>query len=662
MVSISQDTYDRFLSSLEAFESSTLAKNERKSRLLSLIEVLLQEKEALAFLYEYIPRLTAAGLFTNTVWEKPQNLVPGLVGGTLLAPFPTAILELLSELRLLAMTEGRIRHPQFTAEQATHFLQHVLVKNFDYIAEDFTALSWKSYPEKDLKKIRFLFDFLIEKIHIASLKALFCEEIETQAAIRPILDHKIKNLLTFIQQKVPLDVRNPIDKKIGEYHNALFKASPSIAAIDSLEAYGVALKNMDKQALKEECIQVGFQMKQTSVVSPYHLKLLQFVAQIQPAFVPEVLCLNDHGKVEYQRHQALVLVIISKYLTFAKQYAVYGLSRVLERNLFSQKIALNAFNRLLQIKIHPRIGQQLQKGNLSNHEASPIQLLVSGVLSVLGQPLGVRQGNNPTCQSARGISMWSRNAPGKLLNLVIDAATTNNLIFRYKSALIESAKTSKGLVHSLDYKLDPVSIVLVPHLDKVYNEMMVRASYQHPEVDPHAHVNPAFYGHWIQTGFLSVFNSIEKAVERFDEFVRIFYASFHPEYNGGHHLAYPVPLGIFITNATGLLQGFHAISLLRFAQRPDGQWRVYFFNPNSEGRQDWGQGIHPTVTGNGEYHGESSLPVYQFVARLYAYHYNKLRINERRKVLQMGKVLQIEKLAQESWGRSYRWMAIKTQK
>ena len=143
---------------------------------------------------------------------------------------------------------------------------------------------------------------------------------------------------------------------------------------------------------------------------------------------------------------------------------------------------------------------------------------------------------------------------------------------------------------------------------------------------------------------------------KFDEFVKTFYASFHPEYNGGHHLAYPIPLGIFITNAAGTLQGFHAISLLRFGQHPEGQWRVYFFNPNSEGHQDWGQGIRPTVAGNGERYGESSLPVYQFVARLYAYHYNKLRVGDWIGKVPAGIVKKVEKLAKESWGKSYWWV------
>ncbi|MCB0584333.1 MAG: hypothetical protein KDD06_03260, partial [Phaeodactylibacter sp.] len=132
-------------------------------------------------------------------------------------------------------------------------------------------------------------------------------------------------------------------------------------------------------------------------------------------------------------------------------------------------------------------------------------------------------------------------------------------------------------------------------------------------------------------------------------------ASFHPQYNGGHHLIYPVPLGIFITDASATMLGYHAVSLLRIEQSPAGEWRAYFFNPNSEGRQNWGQGIHPTVSGNGEFHGESSVPVHQFASRVYAFHYNNLRLEGIEENVPEAIVENVEKLARESWGRKYRW-------
>jgi hypothetical protein len=146
-------------------------------------------------------------------------------------------------------------------------------------------------------------------------------------------------------------------------------------------------------------------------------------------------------------------------------------------------------------------------------------------------------------------------------------------------------------------------------------------------------------------------------VEKYDEFVRIFYASFHPDYNGGHHLIYPVPTGIFITDSSAQMLGYHAISLLRIEKAPEtGAWRAYFFNPNSQGKQDWGQGIQPTVWSNGERHGESSLPVDEFVSRVYAFHFNELRLEDKQDMVPVGTVAKVTKLSKESWGRKYRWI------
>jgi hypothetical protein len=54
--------------------------------------------------------------------------------------------------------------------------------------------------------------------------------------------------------------------------------------------------------------------------------------------------------------------------------------------------------------------------------------MVAGVISVLGQPLGIGQGMNPTCQTARGISLWSLHAPGYLLELIPRAARDGDMI------------------------------------------------------------------------------------------------------------------------------------------------------------------------------------------------------------------------------------------
>lgn len=121
-------------------------------------------------------------------------------------------------------------------------------------------------------------------------------------------------------------------------------------------------------------------------------------------------------------------------------------------------------------------------------------------------------------------------------------------------------------------------------------------------------------------------------------------------------MLYPNPVGIFITSSGGKLLGFHAISMLRVGKVEDGSTRVYFLNPNNEGRQNWGQGIRPTVFGFGERPGESSLPFEHFLARVYAFHYNSIAYEEKEDDdLRMKLINKVEKLSRESWGESYTW-------
>lgn len=645
----------RFSADVSKLEQApSFVKKDRRRPVLSQANLLLRTPEGRDFVYAQIPRLISAGIFLETVWEHPQNLVAGLVRGTILSGSVSSTMEALSELRLLAVMEGGLSYPAFSADQARHFLEDVLVKNFDLAFEPVETIAWRDYHEGDLRKARLLLELIRPKIPLGSLKERLLEEIETNLAHRPIVTTKVEGMLAATHARLELDPASPIDEQLAIFQRVLFGPTESARDRKDQSDYLACLQVMDRAELATECQTIGRQMLATGLVSRFQATLLRYVAQEQPQLVPDLLALDAHGRADYERHQAFVRMLIAEFITPAMRQGVYGLARVLQRNLLSRKIAWHAFNRLIRIKVHPEIARKLMLGNQSGLEASPIQLLVNGILCVLGHPLGVRQGNNPTCQSARGISMWSRNAPGKLLNLLIDAATTNNIIIRYEGELLESATSGEGLVNELDFKLDPVSIVLVPHLDKIYNEMMRRAGLRYPHADPHISVNPAFYGHWIQTGFRSVFNPVLQCIDRFEEFVRIFYASYHLEYNDGHHISYPVPLGIFITDAAANRRGYHAISLMR-VEEWEGQWRAYFFNPNSEGKQNWGQGIEPSVIGNGEKHGESSLPFEELVARVYAFHYNQLRLGDKLQEVPGEWVQKVERLAKESWGRAYNW-------
>ncbi len=647
---------ERFFESLEELrQAPTFMRPQRLERLMSAVDALQRTAGGMRFLYHELERLLEADVFGGSLWADPGRLVPGLVGGTLVAGHPSSTMEVLSELRLLALAEGRGSHVAMSTMQARQFLEDAIVANFELLFEDFAEPSWQEVSGGERQKIDHLFSLLLEFIPLDALKGKIHEVVQTLVAHRPVVTTRVEKMLRVVDKRLNLSPTESPDRQLLRFVEAFLHPSELANRCGDAEAYAIHLSTLDPMVLQAEARRYGQHLKETGLVSDFHLRLLRYLAAERPELVPEVLQLDAHGRAEFERHRSFILLLIGEFIQPALPNALYGLARVLERNLLSRPITWNALNRLLRVEVHPRVEKVLLKANHTTHPATAHQLLIGGTLSVLGHPLGVRQGNNPTCQSARGISMWSRHAPGKLINLLIDAATADNLSFRFEGELVESSKTGPGLVHRFDYKLDPVSVVLVPHLDRIYNFMMQRAAAKHVGDDPHVFVNPAFYGQWIQTGFISVYNPLTGAIEGYERFVRIFFASFHPEYNGGHHLAYPVPLGIFITDAAANMLGYHAVSLLRIDKDATDTWRAYFFNPNSEGRQQWGQGIEPSVAGHGEEAGESSLPVFEFASRVYAYHYNTLRLGQKAADVPGSLVDRVMALARESWGRKYTW-------
>ena len=281
---------------------------------------------------------------------------------------------------------------------------------------------------------------------------------------------------------------------------------------------------------------------------------------------------------------------------------------------------------------------------------TPKALLVSGALSVLGQPLGVSQGQNQTCQSARGISLWSQRDPVFLLESLAAVASEDSLTLRFEDAKLRSDALKSHRVGVIG-GLDPVSAVLTPHLDRLYAQIMKRASGR--SSDAHRWANPGLYGSWVPGGFTSCFTGSARTVLDHGDFVRSFYGTFHPDFNGGHQPVYPNPVGIVVTDARGRLLGLHAVSLLRVARDPQGKVRVYFFNPNGEDRQNWGQGIRTQVSGFGERPGETSLPFADLATRIYAFHHTLPAADKA--TIPQDRVSSVTKRAQESWGQKYRW-------
>ena len=194
--------------------------------------------------------------------------------------------------------------------------------------------------------------------------------------------------------------------------------------------------------------------------------------------------------------------------------------------------------------------------------------------------------------------------------------------------------------------VDPVSLVLIPHLDRIYGEMWRRC--ENRDDDAHRWINPEFYGWWVSHGFRAVTDVKTGEVKDYEGFIRHFYASYHPFYNGNIPVIHAQPAGIAVTDSAARFVGRHAINILRVALSPKNEMRVYFFNPNNDSGQNWGQGITCSTHGNGELRGEASLPVAEFTSRLYAFHYDTLELGEL-SAIPDEEVARVKDLGYTSW-------------
>jgi len=76
--------------------------------------------------------------------------------------------------------------------------------------------------------------------------------------------------------------------------------------------------------------------------------------------------------------------------------------------------------------------------------------------------------------------------------------------------------------------------------------------------------------------------------------------------------------------------------------------RAYFFNPNNDSGQDWGDDVIVSTSGHGERFGEASLPVQQFASRLYLFHYDSLEPGSPEKVPEED-IATIVAMARATW-------------
>lgn len=675
------DRFDAALARLE--EAPSFSKSRHQPEVHQLASELIRSDDGMKALATRAHRFDPAGVLADGPWADPQKLVESLVAGSFRAPDPYPTLESLSELRMLAIAQGRVPDAPLSSEEATEFLERILALNLDAIVGQETEELRANKDVREGRKVAArLFHLILDELPHAEVIHKVVDEIDDVCAQRPIWTHHVRKTIRLVSRMRGAESMD--SEKLRRYQRAIFGPSPLSEAEPDPSDYRRALRTVDEDTLGTEIAAFATSLRGTGLASAHHAVLLRHLARTDPDRMAEALGLDDAGRAELTANMHLAKRLVDIAIHPSTAQTAYGFARLLERNLLSMDDVAAGLRRLIDLDLDPDVKKVLLATRDSQDGVPANAVLVGGAMRVLGQPLGVGQGHNPTCQAARGISLWSQHRPGYLLETVAHAARDGNLVVPFEGDLLESKNIGGGLAPKLDPDLDPVSLVLVPHLDRLYDEMMRRVAIR-PE-DGHKWVNPALYGRLVPNGFAAAFEKLTGRVVGHADFVRRFYATHHPEYNGGHELIFPNPVGLVVTNTHGGLVGFHAVTVQRIGHEPasvpvatgthesrdtpggtDGQappgrkevgrgsLRVYFYNPNNEGRQDWGQGIKVSIRGHGEREGESSLPFHEFLSRIYAFHYNPFEVGDPSAVPKKT-VEKVTKLAKESWGQEYAWV------
>jgi hypothetical protein len=638
----------KFERAFEALNHAELfAKGNYQTDLFQMADLLIATEDGLRYLYKKAPQFDKAGIFYNGPWEKAEKLMPELVRGGLMSHgvFPT--LEVLSELRILSIAQGDYIHEKFSAQQALDFLSKVVALNFEFIFPKHTEET-RTNPQPNQALCERLFALIIEELPIETLLDDVISEIEQICAQRPIMN---KHLIKMVELAERIPLLSSDTKQLEKYTNAVKGLSPLGADVAHYAEYRERLQLASVDDIKLEAEFFADGLNETGLSSPNHAVLLRYLERNHPELIGPALGLNATGLAEFEQNEIFARRLTRFAILPTTFRCIYGFAKLLERSLLSRKEITAGMERLVDLDLTSEVRHNLLSQREYQDGVTANSILMAGVIMVLGQPLGIGQGKNPTCQAARAISLWSQHAPGHLLAILISAASEGFIELPFEGENIMSNTLTGGLSETIDLDIDPVSMVLVSHLDRLYDELMLRASARNE--DGHKWVNPALYGHWVPNEFSSIFDKLG-VVNNYQDFIRLFFATHNPSFNSGHSLMYPNPVGLLITSTHGDLLGPHAVSIQRVGRDSEGRLRVYFYNPNNESRQNWGQDIEPSVIGFGEEEGESSLPFEEFASRLYAFHYNPYEVGDGFAV--PSDIIEgIETLAKESWGKSYTW-------
>ncbi|MGP9832527.1 hypothetical protein [Marinobacter sp. NSM] len=347
-------------------ESRPFAKAGKLPKLFDLARRVLLQPGGCEAIEARARSMEEAGIFVGTDWADPSILLPSLTTYSLQSPnADTVVIEALSELRLLAVARGEYQHPSVSAEQAHHYLTQVLAINLGLL------FGMTGEAEREQGKLALIAQALVQYVagHIG---------------YEHVIDSLIEEIWRILEQR-PIRVSD-VRKMITQI--AICRADPSADLGSAGRGADRLISSLyaPTRACSEDPGTAIYQQRLDSLLS-------------------EALGLSTTGRDCLLCYRDLVHTLIQESLFPKTAQGLYGLALLLERGILYQPPVAPALWRQVRLTLCPQALERLQFAY--GYQPNPSAWLIQGVLNMLGQPLGVGQGKNPTCQSARALSMWA---------------------------------------------------------------------------------------------------------------------------------------------------------------------------------------------------------------------------------------------------------------
>ena len=242
---------ETFKQELETMESAySFAKSMYQSNVLQAAANLMDEEDGMSVLYQLADRYEQAGIFQDGPWADPSKLQPYLVKGSLQAGGITSITEMLSELRMVAIAKGRYKRDGVSEEQAQSFLHEVMALNVDILFPEETEAARLEDKGKDKDRMERLFQFLADKLSLASISGELVKEINGLIAQRPIMVNRTVKMITHAEQLLEKDIGKSDRQAIESYLDAIKGKTKKSRNCDVIK-YRNKLKKMKAEEIKE---------------------------------------------------------------------------------------------------------------------------------------------------------------------------------------------------------------------------------------------------------------------------------------------------------------------------------------------------------------------------------------------------------------------------